>query len=381
MNSFSRKAFVSALITAAVFTALTMSCETGTSSNQQEEEEYSTATAKVDYNGAKKAVFIDFSSETAVRELPLDFFDFAVFVTPERTVSVIANSGSYGSGVTVYKTTSGNITEDCTSLQNNVTEYTFKAGTNLYNSGQTAANPFEGGLRAAPMGSNPAWDKVFLIKTGAGNYYKVLFEVFGMLSINPPTPGYTIHVVPGLGAGDTGKVTITDSITSANDYGYIWFKLDGGPRALNSLTALKSDAPDIPKAADWDLLCIRTNELQSKDGTTLATEMPMASRSSILLNTYKDVKAYTAAGKTIAEVLNISGLTESGEVDAIGYGWYSTTDDMPPTFTLKTNTYVVKTVEGNYAKFQPGSFYGPNRESFYMNFRYLYGDSSGTFER
>jgi hypothetical protein len=97
------------------------------------------------------------------------------------------------------------------------------------------------------------------------------------------------------------------------------------------------------------------------------------------------------------EVFTIDGLPSSAEVDAIGnevrnshdettdtrentgFGWYSK-DGSPPTFSTVTKTFVVKTAEGNYGKFQIGSFYGPAKEAFYAQFRYYYAeDTSGTF--
>jgi hypothetical protein len=393
MIRFNRKALLSVLITAAVLTALVSSCDMdGDDPPESGGTEYLSAIAKVDYNGAKRAVFIDFSSESVVRELPMDFFDLAI----DSSGNAIANSGSYGSGVTVLKTDKTDITEDLSSYAAGwdasgaglgTGQYTFKAGTNLYDSQQTAVNPFAGGIKGTPMQQGD-FGKVYIIKTkyvaGDGNWYKVIFDIFGMTAMTPSaTAGYKITVVKGLEGGENEKTTLEDSLTGIRDgFGWIWFKLDGdaGPRALNTATALNTGAPDIPKAADWDLLCIRTNELQTTDGTTIEAQMPVATRSSILLNTYKSVKAYTAAGKSIDQVLNLDGLTEAGDVDAIGYGWYSMAG-MPPTFAVSTNTYVVKTVEGNYAKFQPGSFYGPNNESFYMQFRYVYGDDSGTFNQ
>jgi hypothetical protein len=378
--------FYYAVFCMAVLTLISCNTDSDSDSDPDPAQEYPEATAKVDYNnGAKKAaVFIDFSSDTVVRELPLDFFDFAVYSSGSGASAeayVIANSGSYGSGVLVYKTNLTDITADMSALANSVKEYTFKAGTNLYNSGQTAANPFDGGIRLMSNSATDGRDKVFIIKTAANNYYKVLFNVFGMSSMSPPTPGYSITIVKDLNG--TTEIPLTAPLAGISaGFGYIWFKLDGtAPRALNTATELADGAPDIPKAAEWDLLCTRTNEYQSEDGNTISTQMPVASRSSILLNTYKGVKAYTAEEKLIEQVLNTDGLAEQGDVDAIGYGWYTMTG-MPPTFSVKNNTYVIKTAEGNYAKFQPLSFYGPNTESFYMRFSYLYqDDGSATFSK
>ncbi|MDR2482449.1 MAG: hypothetical protein LBD08_02325, partial [Treponema sp.] len=155
----------SILVSAAVAAAVLASCDTGTNPNPKKGPEYPSAAAKVDYNGtganSKRAVFIDFSNETAViRELPLDFFDIAI----SGSGAIIANSGSYGSGVLVYKTDKTDITEDLSSLQESVKEYTFTEGTSLYGY-QAAANPFDGEIGAGGQMGNGS-GKVYLIKTG-----------------------------------------------------------------------------------------------------------------------------------------------------------------------------------------------------------------------
>lgn len=360
MHLFDRKARWGAFIAAAFLAVLAWSCDTGTNPSGEENSgaEYSSAAARVDHAGAYRAVFIDFSAENPIAaEVPHDFFDLAI----DSNGHIIANSGSYGSGVLVYKTDRTDITEDCSDLADRVKEYTFNEGTELYGY-QEQANPFKGEISPLAQGSG----KVYLIKTAAGNSYKMTFNMFGMGGV------YRFYVVKEFNG--TEKTELTGSLKGLindpeNTYGYIYFDLDANPPgALNvSGIQLGENAPAIPKSANWDLLCIRTDELQSNGAA--------AQRSSILLNSYREVKVYTAAGKPVREVPGIDGLSPSTEVDAIGSLWYGADG------SVNKNTYVVKTVEGNFAKFQPESYTGPAGESFYMTFTYLYGNSSGTFPR
>jgi hypothetical protein len=341
---------------------LWVSCKQTT--NSDDGDDYPGNTLNVDYNGANNAVFFDFSTGTKT-VLPHDFFDIAIFGDGD----IIANSGSYGSGVQVYMTTESNIAADFSSNQANVKEYTFKEGESLYDH-QTVANPL-GKMKMAP--SKVALVKVQYKTTDTAAYFKV---VFSMIMGGGGPPQYVVTVVPGLGAGEADKKELTcivSGLTGDAGYGYLYFKLvgDGGPRVLNNGTEWTGGGTAVPIAAAWDILATRTNELQSTNGTTIEPQMPVASRSSVLLNTYKKVQAKVVTGKLIDEVSDID-LSDNGmslQIDTIGYGWYSMAG-MPPTFAVAKNTYIIKTVEGRYAKFQPESFYGPKNESFVMNFSY-----------
>ncbi|MDR3304270.1 MAG: HmuY family protein [Treponema sp.] len=334
--------------------------------------EYDKAIAIVDYSGKNQAVFFDFSTGKTT-ELSHDFFDIAMCADG----SIIANSGSYGSGVWVYNTNDADITKDFASSEAAVKEYTFRDGTSLYGY-QTVANPLE------DLAVN-AESKVYLIKVQYGatpEYFKATFKM--AMGAPPIVPSFTMTVVPGLGAGETAKKELSASpitgIAGPAGFGYFYFKLvgTGGPRLLNAATSLNEGAPAIPLAVEWDILCTRTNELQSTDGSTIEEEMPVVSRSSILLNTYKKVTVAKVEGKDMSEVLTVPEESAfSGEIDAINYSWYGMAG-MPPTFSVAKNTYVVKTVEETYAKFQPTTFYGPSGESFYMSFQYLYQEDGAT---
>jgi hypothetical protein len=279
----------------------------------------------------------------------------------------------------VYKTEETNIAADFTSQEANVKEYTFKTGTSMYGY-QTAENPFAGEIGSgSQMGGGSG--KVYLIKTQPGNYYKVIFDIFGMVSMAPPTAGYKITVVKGLAGGNSDKTVLEDTTSGIRDgFGYIYFDLDttSGPKALNNGSTLKEGVTlNIPLSTNWDILATRTDELQSENGTTVSAQMPVAGRSSVLLNIYKTVKAKAAAGKLIDAVtdtdLGDDGLR--GEIDAIGYGWYSVGSGMPPTYSVANNTYIIKTVEGGFAKFQPITF-AKDGKSFVMDFYYEYSEDA-----
>jgi hypothetical protein len=364
-------------LTALLIAGGTVSCDTG-NGDDDSASDYPTATAAVDYDTDDpgfiygKTVFIDFSSDTPIRSLPHDFFDLALFSTgsgQSSTVHIIANSGSYGAGVTALKTESTDITDDFSSQSANITHYTFKTGKNLFGK-QPVTNPLDGASGSA------ATKNVFLVKVLYGpddagaRYFKVVFDSYG------PQGRYKITVVPGLGSGEAGKKELTGSLSGIDgddSYGFIFFDLhgEGGPRALNDGAALKEGVTvAIPKAAEWDLLCTRTDDLTDSNRKT--------NRSSILLNPVRGTQAATLSGKYIDEVLTASGLEFSPEIDAIGYGWYQT--DNRGTYWVDPVTYVVKTAEGHYAKFQPATFKGPSDESFHMDFRYYYA-ASGVFDR
>jgi hypothetical protein len=350
-------------------TVLWVSCDSSSSDDADGGDEYPRDTINVDYNGSNNAVFFDFSTGTKT-VLPHDFFDIAISGKMTDPI-IIANSGSYGSGVQVYKTASTDISADFSSSPgaDAVKEYTFKTGETLY-SYQTAENPLgELGMPA----SNVMLIKVQYKTTDTAQYFKVVFSM-----TMGATQSFNIQVVPGLGSGTANTKTINAAITGlTNGYGWLYFKLVGtdGPRVLNNGTTwLETGATAVPLAANWDILATRTTELQSEDGSTVSTQMPVVSRSSVLLNIYKNVAAKTISGKLIDQVPSTefkdTGLSDV--IDAIGYGWYSMGSGMPPAFSVAENTYVIKTVEEKYAKFQPESFYGVNKESFVMDFSYYY---------
>lgn len=308
---------------------------------------YSTATADVDYSGdsaKNQVVFFDFSTGE-VTEVDHDTWDIAISTS---SADIIANSGDYGTGVLVYKSSSTTIADDRSADETSVVEYTFKDGTELYST-QSDENPFVDEFNASGVGSGT----VYLVQDEAGTFYKVVFNSYG------PMGQYDLDVVTGLDG-----TTVTDVTGSLDgDYGYTYFDLGSG--------AAVSVAPP---SDEWDVAFARTNDRLSAGY--------VAGRSDILLNTAGAVEGAEVADTAIDGVSDTSTLTFSTDVDALGHGWYNYDHDRDPGFEVDTVTYVVQTTEGNMAKFQPGTFYGPNDEQFYMEFRYHYqGDGATTFSR
>jgi hypothetical protein len=311
-----------------------------------------------------------------VASLPHDFFDLAMYSIgsgQNGTVYIIANSGSYGTGVRVLKTNGTDIAADLSNRKDAVTAFTFREGVELYDM-QESANPLSGAALAA------ATKNVYLIRVAHGgadpSYYKVVFDSYG------PMGRCAITVVPGAEAGETGKVTLTanlSGITGDDGYGYIYFDLHSTatPRVLNDGAALKPGVTvNLPKAADWDLLCTRTDDYLATAGPAGFT----ANRSSILLNTVKGVAAHVVQEKYMEEILSVDQGQLSSLVDAIGWQWYKT--DNRGKYWVDPLTCVVKTAEGNYAKFQPATFQGSGGENFHMDFRYYYvEDNTGFFDQ
>ncbi len=304
---------------------------------------YNKATADVDYSGSgakNQVVFFDFSTGK-ITEVAHDTWDIAI---ANSGADIIANSGDYGTGVLVYKSSSTTIADDRSADEASVTQYTFKDGTNLHGT-QTTENPFENEFNASGAGSGT----VYLVKDEAGTFYKVVFNSYG------PMGRYDIDVVTGLNG--TTVTSITGSLDG--DYGYTYFDLGSG--------ATVSVAP--PKD-EWDVAFARTNDRLSAGY--------VAGRSDVLINTEGNVQGAEVADTAINGVTDTSALTLSSDVDVLGHSWYNYDHDRDPGFEVNTVTYVVQTTEGNMAKFQPGTFYGPNDEQFYMDFRYHYQENGAT---
>lgn len=307
------------------------SSETNPSSASVAEFEYQLDTVAVDYINNHMAAYLDFSTAT-ITHVPYDTWDIAI----SNQGVIIANSGVWGSGVRIGKSTQSDMTADLSSEQNLVTEIV-----------DTTSNPFSNELNEQGMGSGA----IYLIKDAAGEFYKVNFKSFG------PMGKYAISVGKGLNAQTSSE--ISGSIRS--EYGYTYFD-------LGSATDVTTQ---MPPAKNWDVKFARALEFDMGGS--------FSARSAVIFNAENGVEMATIPDTEIKGVLDLQGLVFTQNPYAIGASWY-TFDHDSKTYTVNKTTYAFKTVEGNYAKLQMKSFYGPAQEQFWSLIQYGYqADGTSTF--
>jgi hypothetical protein len=292
-------------------------------------------TAVVDYNGANNVVFFDFSTGTKTT-LAHDTWHIAF----DGDLFVIANSGNYGTGVSVCSTGSGDFAADYTSWMSDTSKKFTRIDTNANALGRSYMD----------LGSMPPTftQQVYLLKTEAGNF-KAQFTSAGM--------GGTLDIKIAAVDAASGTAT-TYTHNSAYDYTYI-------------NCATKQTVVVAPPKDSWD---IRFGRTEFAMGSTTG------GRSSVAINAAGGVEAAVVEGSSIDEVSDASGLTFSDDILAVGNSWYTFHHDTR-TYEVMENTYVFKTTEGNYAKMQIATFKGPAGERFWSQFAYLYQeDGSTTFD-
>ena len=330
-------------VIAGSFAALAMlaGCDVGTEPKGGDTTptvDYRIDTANVDYKDANNVVFFDFSSgeKTVVAH---DTWHIAF----DTDLNVIANSGNYGSDVAVCSTGTTGFGADFTDWFGDTTKTFTRTdiGDNILG---TNWMDLSGGMPPSYT------EQVYLLKTKGANNYKVQFTGAGM--------GGTL----------TMKIAAPDAATADeqtfshnSDYEYTYIDC-----------ASKQAVLVAPKKDAWD---IRFGRTEFAMGTSTG------GRSSIAINTAGGVSVAVVEDKDIDEVTEAGPLSYSTDLLAIGNGWYEFDRDTR-TFSVEKKTYVVKTTGGNYAKFQPATFDGPNGESFWCVFEYLYqDDGAATFSK
>ncbi len=299
--------------------------------------EYRIDTANVDYKGDNNVVFFDFSTGTKT-VIAHDTWHIAF----DADLHVIANSGNYGSDVAVCATGETDFGADYTSWFSDTSKSFTRIDTNANVLGQNWMD-----LSSMP----PSYtEEVYLLKTKGASHYKVQLTGAGMGG----------SVTMKIGAPEVSSAD-EKTFTHNSDYEYTYIDCE-------SKQAIKV----APAKDAWDIRFGRTE---------FAMGTRTGGRSTIAINCAGGVEAAAVEGNDIDEVSGISGLSFSGDMLTIGNGWYDFDHDTK-TYSVVQNTYVVKTTEGNYAKFQLATFDGPGGESFYCFFEYLYqADGAAEFAR
>jgi hypothetical protein len=309
---------------------------TGDTERQEDETtvEYLVDTASVDYKKSNNVVYFDFSTGTKTVTAH-DTWHFAF----DANLNVIANSGNYGSDVAVCSTGVTDFTQNFTTWFADTSKYFTRTDTNANILGRKWMNS-----TIMP----PTFSKqVYLLKTKGSGNYKIQITGAGMngsIKVKIATPAETM-------AEEL-------SYTHNSEYEYTYIDCSSKQAVLVA-----------PKTNTWDLRFGRTE---------FAMGTATGGRSSIAINSAGGVSVAVAEGKNIDEVTDASSFTYSNSMFSIGHGWYAYDHDAK-VYSVAKNTYVLKTTEGKFAKFQIATFDGPGGEAFWCLFEYLYQDDSTAF--
>lgn len=309
--------------------------------NTQAAESYQIDTANVDYEGANNVVYYDFSTGTA-STLPGNTWHIAF----DGNLNIIANSGNYGTGVSVCSTGITDFSQDFTPWFSDTTKKFTRTDTNANVLGTNWMN-----TSSMP----PSYTgQVYLLKvkgTPAASY-KVQFTGASMegtvkMKIGPPD------------AASADEHTFTHN----SEYEYTYINC-----------ADKEAVLVAPEKNAWDIRFGRTE---------FAMGTATGGRSSIAINKSGGVKVARVDSTDIDEVLDATGLSFSSNMLGIGHGWY-VYDHTNRVFDVLPHTYVLKDTDGKYAKLKIATFNGPGTpsEKFYCIFEYLYqADGASAFSK
>ncbi|MEL3905633.1 MAG: hypothetical protein P1P65_01190 [Treponema sp.] len=355
--------------------------------------------ANVDYEHKNQMVFVNFSDskgKLAIKEISNTVWDIAIVAGDEPdsdgngSIYMVTNSGDYGENTFILPFADGRTMESYRGSNISIVrQVCFKKGEtdlspyqNDPDSGSTpVANPFYEALKNG---------KKYFLRVGKNFDDAELFVIwFDVMSSVAAGQTYTLHVKPVTLTEINGSKNITGFGTEYtltkridNDYSFNYIKL-----LKTSARVLNTD-DGIPKKNEWQLLFIRTHIYSKEMGEVFGNDGIIGS-SSILTNSPGGVQTAALYGWDFPEVTNVPADKHFKRIiDGVGKGFANLLNDdpekrrkawyyglnMPPTYYLNRNTYVFKweTAEGvkKYAKFRPGSFYGPGREKFYVQFRY-----------
>lgn len=307
--------------------------DSGTDPNHSPSSQWMTDSANVDYKGANQVVFYDLSTG---KQTVIDHDTWQIAFDVDRFL--VANGGHYGFGVAICSTSVTDFSEDFSSWTDSTDRFT-RTDTN-YNVLGTSYKSGTG------MGSTYT-QQVYLAKTDGGDYYK--FQVVGGL---PMGAGLRMKI----GALDDTKAD-EDSLEFMTGYNYTFVDLKAHKTVLVE-----------PKSDAWDLRFGRTEFLMGSS---------TSGRSSIAINSMGGAKVYQVSDVSLSDVVKVEKDSLSSDMLLIGNSWYEY-DRSTKLYSVMENVYVIQTTEEHYAKVRFLTFLGPNGESFYTKFKYLYQEDGST---
>lgn len=360
-------------------------------------------TANVDYDNHNRMVFFNFITGK-MQTIDSTAWDIAIAVgdTPDtapngsalpstETIYTVTNSGDYGEHARLLPFKAGKTSNDYlgTALAK-IQQVSFKYG-------EKDLSPFQSDPDTDKPTANPFYTALkngthYLLKTGKTDETAAVYEIWFDPIIPAAGASFTLHVKPAILShagtseatpktitGFEAEYTLTGNINSSYSFNYI--KLD----STSARILTKSDG--IPEKTEWQLLFTRTNVYAKEMGDLLNTD-GIVSTSSILTNSPAGVETASLYGWDFPEVQKVPDSSFFVKhINGVGKGFSNPFKDdpekrrkawyygvsMPPTFYLSRITYVFKWVASStthYAKFRPGTFYGPQGEKFYVTFRY-----------
>ncbi|EFW36664.1 HmuY family protein [Treponema phagedenis] len=350
-------------------------------------------TASVDYDHVNNMVFFNFENgkQWAVKN---DVWDIAIVVGESADsdgngpIYTVTNSGDYGENTRLLPFEDGkdeNHYKGKGMKLSDVQQVCFKKGA-------TDLSPYQNDPDTKTPVANPFYNaltnkKKYFLRVGKNYDAAKLFVIwFDHTASLLPGTSYDLHVKPViLGSNksitDFGtEYTLSGTIDKNYSFNYIKIYDDRKPTIL-------SESNGIPKKNDWQLLFMRTNIYSKEMGEVFSNDGIIGS-SSILTNSPGGVETAALYGWDFPEVTKVPTDQHFERIiNGVGKGFANPLKDdpekrrkswyyglnMPPTFYLTRNTYVFKWEAGSttkYAKFRPGSFYGPHGEKFYVQFRY-----------
>lgn len=376
-------------------------------------DDYEAYLVNVNYDTQENSMIFLNTVTLKQTSLPHDVWDIAI-VTDEKEPFVVANSGDYGRGVKFQKMPQNWTPQNAIGMPavdvRNVSFAEHKKNPTPY---QEEANPLKDAMKNGAWYLVTSWNntftdmQVFAIrfkpnpepkigsKMSELNVAQYKIRKTGDAGSEIDDPYKTIESV------DTNNSRLcnrcgffhSDQYTLADDYSMIYISLRD-KKILNGETQGESfENNPIPKKYDWHILFNRT-DFYSKEMGDIFKNDGIVGDSSILINKQAGVEVAPMYGWDFTEVnqapsakyfknnLDVIGggyvNPVSPDLDKLRKAWYYG-ENMPPTFFLNQNTYVIKAqtqdektkqLNTDYSKIRLGSFYGPNGEKFYVRFRW-----------